>query len=119
MSQLRRGLYRDDALLLLENPTPRRINNYKKNIHKFIDSFGLKIVIDKEHSVLNYLDVTSNLFEGTYKPSHKLNENLKYISISNNHRASNKRDLIYNVSKRISITRIIWKFLSLLQQGIN
>lgn len=96
------GLYRDDVLFLVRYPTPRQLDIYKKNRHKLFKEYGVSIKINEEHSIENYLDVTFDLLEGTYKPYHKPNENLKYLSAFSNHPGTIKLGLIGGLSKRIS-----------------
>lgn len=69
--KLRRGFYRDDALFLLEMTRPRQFEKCKKKLHKIVNSYGLKVVLEKQHPLVNYLDTYVNLFEGTCKPHHK------------------------------------------------
>ena len=45
----------------------------------------LKITIDANKKIVNFLDVTFNLTDGTYKPYMKLNNKLLYVHKQSNH----------------------------------
>lgn len=95
-------LYVDDTLIIGGKPSARELEMYKKKLLNFFYSYGLKITIFRDHTVVNYLVATLNLFNETFKPYHKNNENLNYISYFSNHHLSTKNALICNISKRIS-----------------
>ncbi|XP_052826861.1 putative uncharacterized protein DDB_G0282133 [Octopus bimaculoides] len=96
------GLYRDDALFVIKNPSNRKLELIKKNLHKFFKRFGLAISIENEHTSINYLDANCNLATGLHEPYIKPNTNLKYINASSNHPLFLKRGLAHSISNRIS-----------------
>ena len=51
----------------------------KKNIRKIFKEHGLDIIIQCNRKIVNYLDVTFNLNDGTYRPYTKPNNEIKYI----------------------------------------
>ena len=55
------GLYRDDGLAVFRNMGPRSTDNLTKRITKCFDTLGLKITIQSNLKIVNYLDVTFNL----------------------------------------------------------
>ena len=67
------GLYRDDGLATFRNIT----RHFKKH--------GLKITIQNNLKIVNYLDVTFNLSNGSYYPYRKPNNLPQYINIKSNH----------------------------------
>ena len=85
------GLYRDDGLLVFRNIIwqigEKQKNNYKKKIKKhkniknnFKDK-GLQIIIKCNLKIVNYLEVTSNLNDGRYRPFQNLMvKQLTYMS---------------------------------------
>ena len=61
------GLYRDDGLAIT-NATPRQTENIKKEICQIFNRNGLRITIEANKQVVNFLDVTLNLHKSTYQP---------------------------------------------------
>ena len=64
------GLYRDDGLAVL-NQTPRQIEKAKKQICQIFANNNLKITVDANKKVVNFLDVTLDLNTGKFKPYSK------------------------------------------------
>ena len=52
--------------------------------------------------VVNYLDVTFNLNDGTYKPYTKPNNEIKYIHKNSNHPPSVIRQIPLSIESRLS-----------------
>ena len=61
------GLYRDDGLAVL-NQTPREIERAKQEICHIFARNNLKITIEADKKVVNFLDVTLDLNAGKFKP---------------------------------------------------
>ena len=59
------GLYRDDALAI-GRMTNRQFDNLKKQICKIFSDVGLKIEIEVNKKVVNFLDITLDLNTGLY-----------------------------------------------------
>ena len=57
----------------------------KKNVQKLFKENQLDIVIQCNMKTVNYLDVTPNLENSTYRPYQKENNQRKYINIDSNH----------------------------------
>ena len=62
------GLYRDDGLAIFKNISGPKSEKNKKNIQKFFKENQLDIVIECNMKMVNYLDVTPNLENPTYRP---------------------------------------------------
>ena len=78
------GLYRDDGLAI-SNVTPRHTENIKKEICRVFNQNGLRITIEANKQIINFLDVTFNLNSSTYQPFTKPNTTLQYIHRESNH----------------------------------
>ena len=79
------GLYRDDGLAVFKNisgPEPERI---KKNFQSLFKKYGLGIIIECNKKVVDFLDITFNLKDGTYKSYHKPDNKITYINVQSNH----------------------------------
>ena len=72
------GLYRDDGLAV-SSARPRDTENIKKEICRVFNLNGLRITIEANKQVINFLDVTFNLSSSTYQPFTKPNTSLQYV----------------------------------------
>ena len=61
------GIYRDDGLLAAEC-SPRNIEKLKQEICSIFNANGFKITIDANRKIVNFLDVTLNLENNSFKP---------------------------------------------------
>ena len=78
------GLYRDDGLAI-SNAATRDADNIKKEICCVFNQNGLRITIEANKQVINFLDVTFNLNNSTYQPFTKPNTTLRYVHRESNH----------------------------------
>lgn len=83
------------------------IQKIKKQITEIFKSNDLKIKIEANKKVVNFLDVTFNLTNGTYKPYMKTNNKLLYVHKQSNHPPSLIKNIPLNINKRL--TNIIIK----------
>ena len=72
-------LYRDDGLAVLNNKSGLKSEQVKRNIQKIFKEHGLDNIIQCNAKVVNYIDLTFNLNDETYKPYVKPNNESKYI----------------------------------------
>ena len=63
---------------------------------------GLKITIEANKKVVNFLDVTLNLNNGKYMPYNKPNNNPLYINKKSNHPPSIIDNIPLSINKRLS-----------------
>ena len=61
------GLCRDSGLTICK-ATPKEIEKNKQEVSQVFRSNGLKITIDANKKIVNFLDVTLNLTNGSYTP---------------------------------------------------
>ena len=73
------GLYRDDGLGASDAP-PRQLEIIKKKICAIFKKHELGITIEANKKVVDFLDITMNLDENTFKPFIKPNDT-PYMSI--------------------------------------
>ncbi|KAK3740098.1 hypothetical protein QZH41_002818 [Actinostola sp. cb2023] len=95
------GLYRDDGLIVCK-ATPKEIENIKKQVTKIFKANDLKITIDANKKIVNFLDVTFNLTNGTYKPYMKPNNKLLYVHRQSNHPPTLLKNIPLNINKRLT-----------------
>ena len=79
------GLYRDDGLVVLKNKSGPQSEQVKKNIQKIFKGHELDIIIQRNMKIVNYIDVTFNLNDGTYEPYPRPNNEIKYIDKNSNY----------------------------------
>ena len=96
------GLYRDDGLILMRNENGQKTDKIRKKVIKIFKKIGFKIEIKITHKVLDFLDITFNLSNGTYKPYRKPNDNLLYVNTSSNHLPQIIKQLPTSTAKRLS-----------------
>ena len=96
------GLHRDNGLLLLQNINSQQTNRLQKKIIKKLQSIGFKIEIVTNLQEVDFLDVTFNLINNTYRPYKKPNDNLTYINTSSNHPPNIIKQLTKTTSERLS-----------------
>ena len=95
------GLYRDDGLSVFENLSGPQAERIKKEFQKVFNDNGLKIVIKCNLKVVNYLDATFNLNDGSYKPYKKPNDETLYINAKSNHPPNIIKQLPISVEDRL------------------
>ena len=73
------GLHRDDGLAVLKNKSGPQAESIKKDFQKNFQRNDLNIVIKCNLKIVNYLDVTVNLVNNTYKHFSKPKNEIIYI----------------------------------------
>ena len=79
------GLYRDDGLAILKNTSDPEAEKLKRKFQKLFKEKGLDIIIECTLKITNYLDITLNLNDGSYRPYRKPNEESNYFPIMSEH----------------------------------
>ena len=95
------GLYRDDGLAAF-NPTNKKIESMKQDIHNIFKKHKLKITIEANKKKINFLDVTLDLNKGTYQPYTKQNNNTQYVHRQSKHPPAILKNIPEAINKRLS-----------------
>ena len=95
------GLYRDDGLAI-SNASPRDTENIKKEICRVFNQNGLRITIEANKQVINFLDVTFNLNNNTYQPFTKPNTTLQYVHRESNPPPITTKNIPAGINRRLS-----------------
>ncbi|KAK3737381.1 hypothetical protein QZH41_011519 [Actinostola sp. cb2023] len=95
------GLYRDDGLAVFHDP-PRLVECAKKKICSLFASNGLKITIEANKKVINYLDVTLDLNSGKHHPYMKPGNTPSYVHAKSNHPPNILKRIPESVNQRLS-----------------
>ncbi len=96
------GLYRDDGLAVFKNVSGPEAERIKKDFQKVFKRNGLNITIACNRKIVDYLDVTFNLNDGTYKPYRKPNDTTTYVHKESNHPPNILKKLPSMIERRIS-----------------
>ena len=95
------GLYRDDGLAILKNTSGPEAKKLKKQFQKLFKEKDLDIQCNLK--ITNYLDITLNLKNGSYRPYRKPNEETNYILINSDHQPSIIKEIPQSIEKKFSI----------------
>ena len=96
------GLYRDDGLSVFKNKSGTQLERIKKNLQKTFKDFGFEILAKSNLRIVNYLDVTLNPNNGSFKPYHKPDAFIQYSNKESNHPPSIIKHLLASIEKRLS-----------------
>ena len=95
------GLYRDDGLCVLTEP-PHIIERTKKRICEIFKTNGLRITIEANKKVINFLDVTLDLNRETHRPYLKPGNTPMYVNTKSNHPPTVIRAIPEGINRRLS-----------------
>ena len=95
------GLYRDDGLAVTNLPGPE-LDRLRKQVTRIFKSHNLQITVDAGAKVTDFLDVSLNLENESYRPFRKDSRPPVYIQKSSNHPPHISKQLPNMISKRIS-----------------
>ena len=88
---------------MLRGTSGRIADQTRKLLHRIFDEqFGLKITAEVNHQSVNFLDITLDLSDGSYRPYRKPSNDPIYVNSHSNHPPSIIRQLPESSNKRIS-----------------
>ena len=96
------GLYRDNEMVLLRNTSKQTTDQIRKDIIEILKNSGFKIKIKTNLHIVDFLDITFNLLDGTYKPYKEPNDLLFYVNTSSNHSPQIIKQLLISINNRLS-----------------
>ena len=96
------GLYRNDGLAVFKNMNARLGDKAREVFCKILGDLGLKITVQSNMKIVNYLHVTLNLTTGKYYPFRKPYNNPLCSNAKSNHPPSIIRQIPASISTRIS-----------------
>ena len=94
------GLYQDDGIIFTPDSDGPNTSKIQKIIRVF-KLLGLRIEIASNLEIIDFLDVTLNLDNDTFKPFSKSNSSPTYINIDSNHPRSILKKIPNAVNQRI------------------
>ena len=96
------GLYRDNGLGICQNMSKTEVERLKKKIVKIFKESGLSITIKSNLKSADFLDVTFDPVNNTYKPYRKPNNEPQYINKQSNHPPNVLKQLLKSIEKFVS-----------------
>ena len=95
-------LYRDDGLAVFRSTNGRVLDKITKEFTKVFKELGLKITVQSNLKVVDYLDITLNLESGKYHPYRTPGNDPLYINAKCNHPPSIIKEIPRSIGRRIS-----------------
>ena len=95
------GLYRDDGLGLIRNASGPETERLKKEFVRIFKENHLDITILCGLKIVDYLEITMNLNDGSYRPYHKPNDEIRYIHSESNHPPAIIKQLPLSIESRL------------------
>ena len=96
------GLYRDDGLISLVNSNGPLASKTMKRVSRALKSLGFKSEIEGNIKIVNFLDVTFNLEDGSYGPFSKDNQEPLYVSRYSNHPHCILKQIPNSINERLT-----------------
>lgn len=94
------GLYRDDGLGIIRD-SAKNIEKTKKGICSIFAKYELKITVEANKKIVNFLDVTLNLNNGKYMPYMKPNDKPVYVHRKSNHPPGILKNIPEAINRRL------------------
>ena len=64
---------------IIRNKSCAQLKKIKKKLQRLFKRYDLEIIVESNQKIVNYLDVTLNLKDGTFRRYYKLDGKIKYI----------------------------------------
>ena len=95
------GLYRDDGLAVFRNESGTHLEKIKE-LQRLFKECDLEIIAESNQKIVNYLDVTLNLKDGTFRPYRKPGDQMQYIHTESNHPPNITKHIPASIETRLS-----------------
>ena len=94
--------YRDDEIIFISDSNGPKSSKIQKKIIRAFKLLGLRIQIVTNLKIVDFLDVTLNLNNGTFKPFSRNDSAPTYVNIGSNHPRSLLKQIHNAVNQRIN-----------------
>ena len=68
----------------MRNKSGTQLEKIKENLQRLFQEYDLEITAESSKKIVNYLDVTLNLKDGTFRPYYKPFDQIQYIHTESN-----------------------------------
>ena len=99
ISHQQAGLYRVDGLIYIPNSNGPLSSSIQKRIVRAFKFLGFRIEISSNIKIVNFLDVTLDLSNNSYKPFIKTYQNPTYFNVNSNH----PKNIIKQIPKAVNL----------------
>ena len=96
------GFYQDDRIIFIPDSNGPKTSEIQKKIIRAFKLQGLQIEISSNLKIIDFLDVTLNLNNGTFKTFSKSNSTPTYMNIDSNHPRSILKQILNAVNQMIN-----------------
>ena len=96
------GLYRDDRLALLRNLNGQQTDKVRKNIIAVFEDIGFSLEIETNLKEVDFLGISPNLRNETYRPYKKPKDRLLYIHSLSKHPPNVIKQIPNSIQERLS-----------------
>ena len=106
------GLYWYDGLAVFRNKSGTHLENIKKKLQRLFKEYDLEIIAKSNQKIVNYLDITLNLKDGTFRLYHKPSDQMQCIHTESNHPLNNIKHMPASIEtclSNLSSTETIFK----------
>ena len=86
----------------IKNCSGPQMERFNKRLQKVFKSNGLDVIIECNMKTVNYLDVTFNFNDGTYRPYHKTDNITQCIYVESNHPPNIMKQIPKRIEKHLS-----------------
>ena len=93
------GLYHIDGLIYIPNSNGSLSSSIQKRVIRAFKFLEFRIEISSNIKIVNFLDVTLDLSNNSYKPFIKTNQNPSYINVDSNH----PKNIIKQIPKAVNL----------------
>ena len=101
ITEIKVGLYRDDGLATCQLG-PRQTEQAKKKICQIFNELGLRVTIEANKKIIDFLDITLDLGKEQFKPYMKPNNTPLYVHKDSNHPQAITKNIPESINKRLS-----------------
>ena len=95
------GIYRDDGMAVIRSKSPRTAENTTKKLIKLFKNFDFKITVESGLIQTNFLDVSFNILNSSYRPYNKPNSPILYVNNNSNHPKQILKQLPITINQRL------------------
>ena len=96
------GLYRDDGLAAFKDKSGPQNERIKKDFTRIFKEKGLDLVISCNMKIVDYLELTLSLLDGSYRPFRKPDDETNYVHTDSDHPPSILKQIPLSIEKRLS-----------------